>query len=635
MTAAKPVRENGNSRGGKELALLTLGALGVVFGDIGTSPLYAMRECFHGAHGLVVSPENVLGVLSLIFWAMVLVISVEYMTFVTRADNRGEGGILALMVLAVSRASKSERKSAFIFISMGLFGAALLYGDGMITPAISVLSAVEGLRIATPVFSDYVVPITAIILLTLFSFQRYGTARIGSVLGPVVLTWFTCIGLLGLRGIINAPGVLAAVNPLHGLQFFLHNGGLAFFILGSVFLVVTGAEALYADMGHFGRRPIQLGWFVVALPALALNYFGQGALLLTDAGAVDNPFYRLAPSWALYPTVAIATLATVIASQAVISGAFSITRQAVQLGYLPRMSIVHTSSEEIGQIYVPTVNRFLMIATLGLVLGFQSSSNLAAAYGVAVTTTMVITTLLLNIVARRLWGWKWYWAALFSSPFLIINLSFFGAALLKITHGGWFPLLVGAVVFTVMTTWRKGRQILGERLQAEAMPLDVFLKSLAIDPPLRVPGTAIVMAGNPTGTPLVLLHNLKFNRVLHERVIMLTITYEEESHIPRKERIKLEEVGPGIYRLIAYYGFMESPDVPAVLRQCKDFGIDIDPKRVVFFLSRERLIAARSKGMSMWRGRLFAFLSRNAQGATAFFNIPPAQVIELGVQVEL
>ncbi len=621
--------------GYKGISLLTLAALGVVFGDIGTSPLYALRQCFHGAYEIPVTEANILGVLSLIFWALVLVICVEYMTFVTRATNRGEGGILALMVLATSTMAPTGTRRRFLFIAMGLFGAALLYGDGMITPSISVLSAVEGLRVATPRFENYIIPITVILLFVVFTSQRYGTARIGAVFGPVVLVWFIVLGLLGLRGIFAEPHVLLAINPFHAIRFFVENRLHGFVVLGAVFLAITGAESLYADMGHFGRRPIQLGWFVVAFPGLLLNYFGQGALLLSSPRAHENPFYHLVPSWALLPMVGLATLATIIASQAVISGAFSLTRQAVQLGYLPRLTIIHTSSEAIGQIYVPGVNRILLVATISLVIGFQTSTALAAAYGVAVTTTMVITTILMNIVVRRLWGWRPWVSALFTGPFLVINLSFFGAAMVKVPQGGWFPLVVAVVVFTVMTTWRRGRQILGERLSNQMLPLDVFVQSIRLSPPVRVPGTAVFMSGNPNGTPLVLLHNLKYNKVMHEKVIFLTVVTEEVAHIRDEDRVEIEDVADGMYRVLAHYGFMESPNVPHILELCRRKGLETRLREIAFFLSRERLIPTKKRGMAIWREKLFAFMSRNSTAATSFFGIPPNQVVELGVLIEL
>lgn len=636
---ADPVHaEHGSHGGGKQaLAMLTLGALGIVYGDIGTSPLYAIKECFHEAHGVAVSHANVLGVLSLIFWALMFVISTKYMVFVMRADNKGEGGILALMSLALSRRDTESGRLRTSIMVIGLFGAALLYGDGMITPAISVLSAVEGLGVATSRLEPYVLYITILILAFLFMFQRHGTAKIGQVFGPVILTWFCALALLGIWGIIQNPAVLLAISPHYAVQFFLNSGWQAFVVLGSVFLVQTGGEALYADMGHFGRSPIRLGWFTVALPGLLLNYFGQGAHLMAQPEAATNPFYHLIPGWALYPMVALATIAAIIASQAVISGAFSLTRQAVQLGYFPRIPIIHTSSHAIGQIYIPIVNALLFLATVALVLGFGNSSNLAAAYGVSVTMTMVITTVLLYVVARHVWGWRRTIAIPLMAAFFIVDVSFFGATILKISHGGWFPLVVGLSVYAVMSTWRRGRQILGERLQERILPLEGFAESIALAEPHRVAGAAVYMSGNPHGTPPVLLHNLKHNKVLHEIVVFLTFTTEEVPHIPAEERVEVKAIGnnQGFYRVLVRYGFMESPNVPEVLDLCKAHGLHLNIMTTTFFLGRETLIPSKRPGMVKWRERLFAFLSRNAQTATAFFEIPPGQVVELGVRVEL
>lgn len=612
---------------------LCLGALGVVYGDIGTSPLYALRECFHGTHTVVPpSTENILGVLSLVFWSLIIVISIKYLVFVMRADNRGEGGILALMSL-VRPDSSPMRKIGWVVI-LGLFGAALLYGDGMITPAISVLSAVEGLRIATPISQKTVILITTVILIALFLFQRRGTSGVGAVFGPVTLLWFITLAVLGISQIVREPHVLAAINPLHGITFFLENGWRGFLTLGSVFLVVTGGEALYADMGHFGVRPIRLAWFVIVLPALLLNYFGQGALLLHHPEA-QNPFYQMAPTWALYPLVVLATAATVIASQAVISGAFSLTRQAVQLGFSPRMTINHTSAREIGQIYIPGINWALMIFTIALVLGFKTSSNLAAAYGVAVTTTMVITTILLYIAARKLWGWGKLKAGMLMSFFLIIDLAFFLANIIKLPQGGWVPLVLAAAIFVLMTTWRRGRAILGEKFRELALPDALFVSSLEIDPPIRVPGTAIFMDRTPDATPHALLHNVKHNKVLHERVVLLTVMTEERPHVPEEKRYELVERGNGIYRLVIRYGFMEDPNIPKVLEKIKIQGLELKPEQITYFLGRESLIATDKPGMAIWREKLFVWMSRNALSAAYFYDLPPNRVIELGAQVEL
>jgi KUP system potassium uptake protein len=615
------------------VAGLSLGALGVVYGDIGTSPLYAMGECFHGAHGIELTRANVLGILSLIFWSLIVVISIKYLIFVMRADNRGEGGILALMSLIPSDLRRSGRH--WLLVAFGLFGAALLYGDGMITPAITVLSAVEGLGDASPFFGEHVVPVAVAILIVLFLIQRRGTAGIGRVFGPVMLLWFLVLALLGVRWIIKDPAIFAAINPYHAVSFFARNRGLGFLALGSVFLVVTGGEALYADMGHFGKRPIQIAWFVVVLPSLLINYFGQGALLLHHPEAVDGPFYKMAPQWSLYPLIILATAAAVIASQAVISGAFSLTRQAVQLGYTPRISIVHTSEDEIGQIYIPSINWILMIATIGLVLGFREATNLAAAYGVAVTATMVITTVLFEVVAVKRWGWKLSTVVPVALFFIVIDLAFFGANIIKIHDGGWFPLAVGLVVYTLMTTWKRGRAVLAERLAKDALPFEQFVASTKPSNPPRVPGTAVFMSRDAVATPTALLHNLKHNKVLHERVILLTLETEEIPAVPPAERITVEPLGHEFYRVHARYGFMQNPGVPDVLDRLEENGLKLNLMNTTFFLSRETLIPSPKKGMAMWRERLFALMSRNALRPTDFFRIPPNRVIELGMQVRL
>ncbi|CAN5282385.1 potassium transporter Kup [soil metagenome] len=620
---------------GRYLYVLALGALGVVYGDIGTSPIYAMRESFGEHYGLAPTPANVLGVLSLIFWALIIVISIKYLVFVMRADNRGEGGMIALTAL-VAPPSQEKRRRRGILVLVGLFGAALLYGDSMITPAISVLSAVEGLQVATPLFEPYVIPITLVILVGLFAIQSRGTAGIGKVFGPVTLIWFLTLAALGLSQVIRHPQVFAALNPLHGAEFFLRNGWRGFLVLGSVFLVVTGGEALYADMGHFGKTPIRLTWFAVVLPSLVLNYFGQGALIIANPAAVEHPFFLMAPPWALYPLVGLTTFATVIASQAVISGAFSLTRQAVQLGYLPRLQIKHTSAKQIGQIYIPGVNWALMLACIGLVLGFRSSSNLAAAYGVAVTTDMVFTTILFAVVARTLWKWSVALLVLLAAGFLTVDLAFWGANIIKIPQGGWFPLVIAALVFTVMTTWKKGRQILGERIAEGTLPIELFLKSIQHNPPTRVPGTAVFMYSNPTGTPPALLHNLKHNKVLHEQVVFMSVVTQDVSYVPAAERVSVEPVGEGIYRIVISYGFVQDPDVPAALELVDQPGLNLKAMNsTTFFLGRETLIASSRPGMAIWRERLFALMSRNAQRATAYFRIPPNRVVELGTQIEL
>jgi KUP system potassium uptake protein len=577
----------------------------------------------------------VLGVLSLIFWSLLIVITIKYLIFILRADNRGEGGILALTALVAPAVRKLGKRVSATILLAGLFGAALLYGDSMITPAISVLSAVEGLKVATPVFAPFVIPITIGILVGLFYFQKRGTAGVGRVFGPVTLIWFLVIGALGLREILLYPGVVAAVDPRHAADFFVRNRGTAFAALGGVFLVVTGGEALYADLGHFGPLPIRLTWFVLVLPALLLNYFGQGSLLLHDPEAIRAPFFLLAPSWALYPLVALATAATVIASQAVISGAYSLTRGAVQLGYLPRMQVEHTSETQEGQIYVPIVTWVLMIACIGLVLGFRTSSNLAAAYGVAVTTTMVVTTLLFGAAAQHRWGWSFWVAGPVAAAFLAVDLAFFGANVLKIPHGGWFPIVVAVAAAAMMTTWARGRRILGERIHAGVLPVTKLLEDLERGSIPRVAGTAVFMYKNPDGVPPALLHNLKHNKVLHERVILLTVLTEEIPRVARADRSTTADVGHGLYRVILRYGFAEDPDVPAALRRLRFGDWDFKLVETSFFLGRESLIATRRPGMALWRERLFAFMSRNARQATSFFRIPADRVVELGTQVEI
>ncbi|MBW8876097.1 MAG: potassium transporter Kup [Acidobacteria bacterium] len=628
MPQRHPDKAGWNPR--RRLLGFAVGALGIVYGDIGTSPLYALRECFFGSHSVPPTPLNVMGVMSLIFWSLIIVISIKYLVFVMRADNRGEGGILALMALIRTRGS-----GRWALIAMGLFGAALLYGDGMITPAISVLSAVEGLEVATSFFRPYVVPITIAILVGLFVIQRRGTAKIGALFGPVMMAWFAVLAALGLRWIAREPRVLAAVNPWHAVRFFLHDGVKGFLVMGAVFLVATGGEALYADMGHFGRRPIRLAWFTLVLPSLLLNYFGQSALLLASPQGLTHPFYNLAPSWALYPLVVLSTVATVIASQAVISGAFSLTLQAMQLGYSPRMEIVHTSEEEIGQIYIPAINWVLMAATIGLVLGFRESSRLAAAYGMAVTTTMVITTLLAYVLAREKWGWSRLRAILTMSSFLVLDLAFFGANLVKIPHGGWFPLLVAGIVYLLLNTWKQGRQMLATVLKEEGLPLEEFIRSVRPGSPMRVPGTAVFLTTNPSATPTTLLHNLKHNKVLHEQVVLMTVVTEEVPWLSQADRVEVEPLEKGFYRLTARYGFTQTPQAQDVLDCAREDGLYLDLMKTTFFLGRETLIPGSHAGMALWRKRLFALMSRNAQRFTDFFQIPINRVVELGMQVRL
>ncbi len=626
--------EEGASPHKEGFLTLSLAAIGVVFGDIGTSPLYTMKEVFHGVHAVAPIHDNVLGALSLVLWALLIVVSLKYVVFIMRADNNGEGGIMALLALTLKNVP-GDARSRWLLTVMGLFGAALFYGDGVITPAISVLSAVEGLEIATPAFNPYVIPVTLVVLAGLFVFQRKGTASVGALFGPVMIVWFATLALLGAINIIAEPAVLQAVNPLYGLHFFLENRWHAFLALGAVVLAVTGGEALYADMGHFGRMPIKTAWFAFVLPALLLNYFGQGALLIHNPDASQNPFYLLAPSWALYPMVALSTLATVIASQAVISGAFSVTRQAMQLGYCPRLDIQHTSEKAIGQVYLPAINWTLLAAIIALVLGFRSSSNLAAAYGIAVTGTMAIDTILAVMVAHSLWGWGRYRAMLIAVGFLVIDLSFFSANALKIPQGGWFPLVVGLVVFTLLSTWKRGRQLMFERMHDSAIALEPFLTGITAHPPTRVEGTAVFLTAHLDGVPHAMLHNLIHNKVLHERVMLLTVITEDVPHVPDIDHVEVQPLGNDFYRIIMRYGFKDEPDIPGTLVRCKEFGLEFNMMETSFFLSRETLIPTVAPGMALWREKLFVSMARNAGSATAYFKIPTNRVVELGTQIEL
>ena len=643
---------------GAALAKLSLGALGVVYGDIGTSPLYAISECFaehkdfsgDAVQGLALEAANVLGVLSLVFWALTLVIVVKYISFIMRADNAGEGGILALLAL-VTKGGKEAKGSAFILVMLGLFGAALLYGDGMITPAISVLSAVEGLGVRPfaeiaaghtephKLLERLVIPITVVILIGLFLVQKRGTHRVGAVFGPMMLLWFGCIAAIGLPWIFKNPAVLAAVNPIYAVRFMIDHGWHGFFILGSVVLCITGGEALYADMGHFGRVPIKIAWYATVFPCLLLNYFGQGAILLSPQGhlALKSPFYALAPGWFHYPLVAIATAATVIASQALISGAYSLTQQAVQLGYWPRVSIKHTSGEAEGQIYVPEINYALMVACVALVLGFQHSASLAAAYGIAVTGTMSITTVLFYIVARRIWNWTFAKAGALCLLFLTVDLVFFAANSVKIADGGWVPLAIAGGIFTIMVTWKRGRRELGQAILATTLPLKMFMDDLEMTKPHRVKGTAIFMTSNPDAAPPVLLHHFKHNKVLHEQVVCLSVATHHVPEVPAKERLEfVHDLGLGFFQVRAVYGFMQTPSVMEILARCAEQGLVTKVDDTSFFLGRETLVITKKKGtMSHWRKVLFSFLSRNARPATAFFQIPPNRVVELGSQIEL
>jgi len=613
------------------LFVLSLGALGVVYGDIGTSPLYALRECFHAHHGVAPTQANVLGTLSLIIWSLVVIISVKYIALVMRADNRGEGGILALMSLVGAR---GDFKRRFLLISLGLFGAALLYGDGMITPAISVLSAVEGLEVATPVFAPFVVPLTVVVLIILFFVQRVGTAKVGAAFGPVMLVWFVVLAALGIYHIVKEPHVLRAFDPQWGVQFFINNGHRGFLVLGAVFLAVTGGEALYADMGHFGARPIRIAWYAMVFPSLLLNYLGQGAMLLHTPSGSDHPFFLMAPRWAQVPLVILATVATIIASQAVISGAFSLTRQAVQLGYSPRLLIKHTSAREIGQIYIPSVNWILMLCSIGLVLAFRESTNLAAAYGVAVTATMGITTALMAFVERERWHWSWLTVVAVTVPLLVIDLSFFSANIVKVADGGWFPLVVGIAVYTLMTTWQTGRRVLNQRIARDALSIDDFIRDLASNRVPRVPGTAIFMSRSRTGMPTTLLHNLKHNKVVHQKTVILNVDIEETARVSEEQRYQWEELGQGVFRLIVHFGFMEDPDLPKLLASVKG-PVTFAPMSTSYFLGRETLIATRAPGMALWREHLFAWMMRNSSSASGYFCLPPNQILEIGAQIEI
>ncbi|MGD8321648.1 MAG: potassium transporter Kup [Gemmatimonadota bacterium] len=627
---------HGQSPRGREFWALSLAALGVVYGDIGTSPIYAIRESFHVSHGIAASVDNTYGILSLIFWSLIIVISFKYLFLVMKADNRGEGGIIALTALVMPRQAVASAKGArHALVLLGLFGAALLYGDSMITPAISVLSAVEGLHVAVPALDPWVLPLTIGILVGLFAFQKRGTGGVGAVFGPVTLVWFVTLAVLGAIQILHHPGVLRSLSPHYALHFFQENGPRGILVLGSVFLVVTGGEALYADMGHFGKRPIRVTWTAVVLPSLLLNYFGQGALIIAEPETVEHPFFSMAPEWAGIPLVILATAATVIASQAVISGAFSLTRQAVQLGYLPRFKVDHTSDRHIGQIYMPAVNWALMLACIGLVLGFRTSGNLAAAYGVAVTTDMVFTTLLFAVVAHLKFRWKLHWVVLLAMGLLVVDLAFWGANLPKIPHGGWFPLLVALAVFTLMTTWNRGRAVLAQRFEGKPIPTEDFLRSIQAHPPPRVPGTAIFMTSNPHGVPSALLHNLKHNKVLHERVFILTIEIEDRPRVREPDRLEVRDMGQGFHRIVARYGFTETPDVPEILGMVKISGYE--PQRLAdsFFLGEVTVVVPDRPVMARWRSVLFERMTRNSLRASAYFNIPPDRVVGLGAQVEI
>ncbi len=618
----------------QSLTALSIAAIGVVYGDIGTSPLYTLKEVFNPAHGISTSHANVLGVLSLVFWSLLIVVSLKYVVFIMRADNKGEGGIMALIAL-MQRVMDKDSKLRWPLLVLGLFGGSLFFGDGIITPAISVLSAVEGLEMATPAFKPYVIPIALGVLGGLFFIQRKGTATVGTLFGPIMIGWFLTLGALGINKIIEYPAVLQALNPIYGAEFFIAHKMHGFLALGAVVLALTGAEALYADMGHFGKHPIRAAWFLFVLPALLLNYFGQGALLIQDPASAVNPFYNLAPDWALYPMVGLSTLATVIASQAVISGVFSVTRQATQLGFMPRMDIVHTSAREIGQIYVPMMNWAMLLGIVALILGFKSSSNLASAYGIAVTGTMAIDTILAFVVVRGMWKWSWTATLTGMLFFLTIDLAFFSANAIKVLQGGWFPLAIGVLVFTLMTTWKRGKEILAERQAAASIDLLPFLRGINDHPPVRVPGTAVFLTTNTDGVPHAMLHNLVHNKVIHETVIFLTVKIKDEPWVPEAERVLLESLKNGFYRATIYYGFKDEPDIPLALGQVRIKNAEFNLMETSFFLSRETLIATKMPGMAIWREKLFVSMARNGSSATAFFHIPTNRVIELGTQVEL
>jgi KUP system potassium uptake protein len=637
---------------GKRLGILSLTALGIVYGDIGTSPLYALQQVFSSKEHAAIPPSaaNVYGVLSLIIWLLVLVVAVKYIVFIMRADNRGEGGILALMALILQQERRrADSKRRFLLISLGLFGAALLYGDGIITPAISVISAVEGLHVATPAFDHLIVPLSLVVLFGLFMLQRFGTGKVGTAFGPIMAIWFGTIAVLGVAQIVHEPQIFAALNPWYGVKFFVENGRVGFLALGAVVLAVTGAEALYADMGHFGKRPIRVAWFSLVLPALLLNYIGQGALLLRDPTAVSNPFYILAPRAILLPLVVLATIAAVIASQALISGAFSLTQQAVQLGYSPRVTILHTSRSEAGQIFIPEVSKALMVGCLLLVVMFRSSQNLGAAYGIAVTGTMAITSLLFAVVARGRWNWSLAHVVPLTVAFLAIDLTLFAANFIKIEHGGWVPIVIAIFVFTLMSTWKKGRLLLNQALHAGALPLDLFLGDVERRKPPRVPGTAVFMTSSNDGVPVVLLHHLKHNKVLHEQVILMSVLTADIPEIQSETRVVVEKLEQGFYRITAKYGFMETPNMPEILQRARETGVKAKPNETTFYLGRERIIIADGEQkpgtrrapddavlphMARWRKKLFVVMSRNARSATEFFGIPPNRVVELGAQVE-
>ncbi|MEI7787534.1 MAG: potassium transporter Kup [Chlorobiaceae bacterium] len=634
LSEKKDVTLHSGESGLKRFAGLSLAALGVVFGDIGTSPLYALRECFHGDYSIPVTQANVLGVLSLLVWSLLLIVSLKYLTFIMKADNDGEGGILALTALIITQSKKNGYERWFL-VAIGLFGAALLYGDGMITPAISVLSAVEGVQIIAPAFKDLVIPVTIVVLAGLFLFQHHGTAKVGALFGPIIFLWFAVIGILGLVEIFRYPQVLQAILPWYGISFLFSNHIQGFMVLGAVFLSVTGAEALYADMGHFGKSPIRLTWVLLVLPALLMNYFGQGALLLTFPQQSHNPFYGLVPSWAMIPMVVLATSATIIASQALITGVFSLTQQAIQLGYLPRLTVTHTSARHIGQIYVPAANWTLMIATIGLVAGFGSSSHLAAAYGVAVTATMLISTILFYYVASDIWQWNRTALHVMISFFAIIDLSFFGASMTKLFHGAWFPLLIGLAVFTLMITWNQGRLLLLQQLKERTLTVEEFLQSLLLQQPQRVNGQAVYLTANPDTIPMAMLHNLRHNKVLHSEVALFHFSVERVPRVRGRHKVEVTKLDDGFFKVVARYGFLEYPNIRQVIALANHQGLGFKPEAISFFLSREKIVTGIKSKMELWRKKLFALMARNALSATAYYNLPAGQVIEIGLLVQI
>ena len=617
-------------------AALVIGAIGVVFGDIGTSPLYALKTAFKPESGIPLTPDNVMGILSLIVWSMVWVITIKYLFVMMRADNNGEGGILALLALAL-RETGGRPRLKWTIIGFGIFGAAMFYGDSMITPAISVLSAVEGLEVATPLFSKFVIPIALAVLAGLFFIQSHGTAKVGNFFGPVTAIWFLAIGTLGVMQLIKNPSVLAALKPAYAVDFMFAYPLPGFLVLGAVFLALTGGEALYADMGHFGKKAIRIGWIALVFPALLLNYFGQAAFVLSNPAGIKNPFYLMVPEWALYPMVVLATCATVIASQAVISGAFSVTRQAIQLGYIPRLEILHTSERAIGQIYVPFVNWSLFVAVVLLVIGFENSDNLANAYGIAVAATMVIECILAMVVARLIWKWQLASVLVVVGSMLVVDLVFLASNAAKFLSGGWFPLLIGTAIFTMLMTWKRGRTLMFRRLTEQGIPLKPFLEGLDAHPPVKVPGTAIFMTATTDTVPHALLHNLKHNKILHELTVFLTVVTHDVPRVPPEDRVQLERLVNGFYTLEAWYGFTEQPDIDEILNACRvRYGLAFDVMETSFFLSRETVIpVSETPGMAFWRDHLFAWMTRNATRATEFFNIPANRVVELGTHVEI